>query len=240
VNANVAIRKNGFGGLVLLIDGLDKVTLRSLDNDRSNTHIRLFCDRADQLAGLKAHTVYTVPISLAYSPRAAQLAQTFGEHTPPMPMIRLRGDHKSEPDIANTGMKKMWEMLEKRCEFAEVKMKAVFDTPDTAHYLCRMTGGHPRHLMMFMQAAINFVDAFPITRAAAKKAVNNYGNSLLREIPDDFWPKLRDFKTPRTYIPKDESHQQMLFYLHVFEYMNGEPWYEVNPVIRELPKFNQS
>jgi hypothetical protein len=238
--ANIAIRTSGVGsGLVLLIDGLDKIALRSLDNDKSNTHVRLFCDRADQLAGLKAHTVYTVPISLTYSPRAAQLAQTFGEHTPPMPMIRLRGDNKADPILTNIGMKKMWEMLEKRCAFAGVEIKDVFDKPDTGHFLCRMTGGHPRHLMMFMQAAINTVDKFPITETAAYKAVNNYANSLLREIPDDFWPRLRNFKTPQTYIPKDELHQQMLFFLHVFEYMNGEPWYEVNPVIRDLPKFNQ-
>ena len=238
--ANVAIRNNRMGsGLVLLIDGLDKIALRSIDNDNSNTHVRLFCDRADQLAGLRAHTVYTVPISLAYSPRAAQLAQTFGEHTSPMPMIRLRGSDKAEPKASNTGMKKMWEMLERRCEFAEVEIKGVFDSPETAHYLCRMTGGHPRHLMMFMQAAINVVDKFPITMTAARKAVNNYANSLMREIPDDFWPKLREFESPKSYIPKDELHQQMLFFLHVFEYMNGEPWYEVNPVIRDLHKFHQ-
>ena len=35
-------------------------------------------------------------------------------------------------------------------------------------------------------------------------------------------------------IPKDEKHQQMLFYLFIFEYMNDRQWYEVNPVIREL------
>lgn len=29
----------------------------------------------------------------------------------------------------------------------------------------------------------------------------------------------------------------MLFLLHIFEYMNGEPWYEVNPVVRTLHKF---
>jgi hypothetical protein len=29
----------------------------------------------------------------------------------------------------------------------------------------------------------------------------------------------------------------MLFLLHVFEYINGRPWYEVNPVIRTLPRF---
>jgi hypothetical protein len=103
-----------------------------------------------------------------------------------------------------------------------------------------MTGGHPRHLMMFMQAALNAVDQLPITRKSAEMAVQNYAASLLREIPDEFWTPLRKFAAPQDYIPKDDPHQQMLFYLHVFEYMNGEPWYEVNPVIRELPKFKRT
>jgi hypothetical protein len=30
----------------------------------------------------------------------------------------------------------------------------------------------------------------------------------------------------------------MLYLLHIFEYMNGRPWYEVNPVIPTLPKFH--
>jgi hypothetical protein len=84
------------------------------------------------------------------------------------------------------------------------------------------------------------VDEFPITRKAAEKAVRNYANSLLREIPDDVWDKLPRFFSPQSDIPKDEVHQQMLFLLHVFEYMNGRPWYEVNPVIRTLPKFNSA
>jgi hypothetical protein len=59
----------------------------------------------------------------------------------------------------------------------------------------------------------------------------------LREVPEDYWASLRKFKDPQADIPKDEVHQQMLFLLHVFEYMNGRPWYEVNPVIRTLPRF---
>jgi hypothetical protein len=239
--ANVALRSGGAkSGLVLLIDGLDKLVLRPLDNGTSNTHIRLFCDRAEQLAALQAHTVYTIPISLFYSPRLAQLEQTFGAHTEPLPMIGLRGPGKSEPTPSTTGMTKLWEMLEKRCTHAGLSTTAVFDEPSTAHHLCRMTGGHPRHLMMFMQAALIAVDQLPITKAAAAKAVQNYADALLREIPDEFWPHLRKFAEPQAYIPKDERHQQMLFYLHVFEYLNDEPWYEVNPVIRELSKFKRA
>lgn len=238
--ANVRLRELPKGqkkeGLVLIIDGLDKVVRRDLGNG-VNTHDRLFIHRREQLASLKVHTIYTVPISLYYSPASAQLEQTIGEFNTPMAMIRLRPDDRSEVTPDTPGMRKMWEILEKRCEFAKVKIDEVFDEPATGHYLCEMTGGHPRHLMMFIKSAASAVDALPITRDAAEQAVSNYGNSLLREVPDEFWPKLRKFADPHDDIPKDDDHQQMLLLLHVFEYMNGHPWYEVNPVLRTLAKF---
>jgi hypothetical protein len=155
-------------------------------------------------------------------------------------MIRLHEfDDTSEP-ADSLGMKKLWEIIEARCQFAKVGSEEVFDSRDTGDYLCRMSGGHPRHLLMFIQSACDQIDALPITRPAAETAVRNYANSLLREIPDEFWPKLRAFAKPQKEIPKDDIHQQMLLLLHVFEYMNGHPWYEVNPVIRTLDKFNRS
>ena len=90
---------------------------------------------------------------------------------------------------------------------------------------------------MFIRAACDQIEALPITREAAEAAVRNCANSLHRELTDEAWPLLREFKEPRYDIPKDELHQQMLFLLHIFEYMNDRPWYEVNPVIRTLPKF---
>jgi hypothetical protein len=84
---------------------------------------------------------------------------------------------------------------------------------------------------------MNAVEGLPITRQAAEKAVRNYANSLLRGIPDDFWPPLRGFQAPQSDMPKDEPHQMMLYALYVFEYMNGAPWYEVNPVVRTLDRF---
>jgi hypothetical protein len=229
----VKLREAGSEGLVLIIDGLERLVLRTLEGGVT-THDRLFLDRSEQLASLKAHTIYTVPISLFYSPRCAQLEQTLGEHNVPVPMIRLheRAEKKISPD--SPGMKKLWAMIEARCRNAKVDIKDVFDKPETGLYLCEMTGGHPRHLLMFLVAALNALDRLPITRKAAEKAVRNYANSLLREIPDEYRQKLAEFKTPQSSIPKDEIHQQMLFLLHIFEYMNGEPWYELNPVVRIL------
>lgn len=236
--ANVRLRGAGREGLVLIIDGLDKLVLRDLDGG-GNTHDRLFIHRGEQLASLKAHVIYTVPISLIYSPQFTQLEQTFGEHNVPVPMVRLRGEGRSSPKPGTAGMLKMREILEKRCEYAGVSLKDIFDSLRTCDFLCEMSGGHPRHLMMFTHGAIDQIDSLPITRKVAEQAVRNYANSLLREIPDGFWPELKRFGDPQESIAKDEMHQQMLFLLHVFEYMNGEPWYEVNPVLRTTSRFRK-
>ena len=237
VTANANLRRHHSEGLVLIIDGLERLTLRSLPE--GNTHDRLFLDRSEQLASLKAHTIYTVPISLFYSPRCADLEQTFGEHNVPVPMIRLHERGARDIIPSAPGMRTMWAMIEARCRYAGLAIEEVFDEPDTGRYLCQMTGGHPRHLMMFLQASMNTLDSLPITRAAAEKAVRNYANSLLREVPDEYWEKLRAFGALQEDIPKDEAHQKMLYLLHVFEYMNGRPWYEVNPVLRTLPRFSR-
>jgi hypothetical protein len=238
--ARVALRSSGREGVVLIIDGLDKLVRRPLDDGATNTHERLFIDRSEQLASLDAHTVYTVPISLIYSPRCAHLEQTFGEHNVPVPMIQLRGEGRSVPVPDTAGMKRMRDIVAARCDFAEISLAHAFDGDGTVHYLCEMSGGHPRHLMMFVQAACNAQDALPLTRKAAEQAVRHYANSLLREVPDEAWPKLAAFDDPRDDIPKDDLHQQMLFLLYVFEYMNGAPWYEVNPVLRTLDRFARS
>ena len=236
-NATTSLRAGGSEGLILIVDGLDKLIRRILDDGKTTTHERMFIYRSEQLAALQAHTVYTVPISLIYSEQCTQLEHTVGEYCRPIPMIRLRGDARSEPTSDTAGMKKMWEILEARCNFANVDIGEVFVDPATGHYLCEMSGGHPRHLMMFVQAAADQVDAFPITMVAAEKAVRNYANTLAREIPESFWSKLKDFDQPQSDIPKDEDHMMMLYLRHVFEYMNGEPWYEINPVIRTIRKY---
>jgi hypothetical protein len=231
--ATARLRESGREGLVLLVDGLDRVYRHEVDGG-SNTHRRLFIHRSEHLASLQAHVVYTLPISLIYSPEYAEVEQSFGGFQVPVPMIKVRG-HGGEEEPA--GIAKLREIVAARCRYAEVEESIIFDAPETCRYLCEMSGGHTRHLMMLLRDAIVAVDTLPITRAAVESAVRNYGNSLLREVPDAFWPKLRAFDEPQDDIPRDDDHQMMLLFLHVFEYMNERPWWEVNPVLRTLEKF---
>lgn len=235
VAANVSLRKEGWEGLVLIVDGLERVALRNLENGVT-THQRLFIQRSAQLANLAAHVVYSMPISLVYSAEFAEVEQTFGGRPIPVPMIRLRGDHRSAVTPDTPGMRKMREIVAARCRYAEVDPAEVFDSEETCHLLCEATGGHPRHLMMFLQSALSRVTGLPITWAAAEEAIREAANSLVRQIDEEEWPRLRRFVEPREEISHDPEHLAMLRHLHVFEYMNGSPWYEVNPVLRTLPK----
>lgn len=227
-SARVALHNNGWEGLVILVDGLDKVPF-----DRQE---HIFNDRCDQLVGLAAHVVYTVPISLAYNPRFSETAQTFGETCSPVPMIHLEKDNPN-----GKGWRTLEEMIDKRCAAAKVDPTKLFDSTDTRRHLCALTGGHPRHLCMFLQSSLNRVDQLPVRKADVDDAVRNYTDSLAREIPSECWPWLRKFADGSlTTLPADMPdtlRRSMLYWLYIFEYRNGEPFYDVNPVIRRLKKF---
>jgi hypothetical protein len=235
-DANEAVRRQGGAGLVLIVDGLEKMSRRETP-DGVNTHDRLFINRSTQLASIETNIIYTVPISLYYSPQCTVLEQAFGEFNAPVPMIKVRPGRTEEVSQKSIGMQCLWEMLSLRCKASDVEFTDVFPDDTVWPYLCEMSGGHPRHLLMLLRAAANQLDELPITKKAAEQAVRTYANSLLREIPDEFWDQLRNFDTPQEDILRDDVHQKMLYFLHVFEYQNGRPWYEVNPVIRTLERY---
>jgi hypothetical protein len=254
--AIAGLRGGDQAGLVLIVDGLDKIAFRELQGG-SNTHRRFFVNGADKLASLKTHVVYTVPINLAYSPDFTEVRQTFGWTCVPVPMIRLHespapATHKmpvipgweESAVVAPTasGLLAMKQLLEKRVQVAGLEMDAVFDDQKTVELLCKLTGGHPRHLLMFVRAAIGKVNALPLTRAALQSAVKDYAQSLGREIPGKFWPWLRHFQKPATGFPPglpDEVRQGILLWLYVFEYTNHQQFYCLNPVIELLPHLHE-
>jgi hypothetical protein len=207
--AVVALRKHNRAGLVLLIDGLDKLVYRQLAHG-TITHDRLFHDRCEQMASLKAHVVYTVPISVIYSPRCANIEQTFGTFHQTVSMVRIRGENKAPVNPNTIGMQKLWEMVQLRCKYAGLEIETVFDGVATCHYLCEKSGGHPRHLLMLLQTTIVKIVDLPITREAAEKAIRDYRNSLAREVPTQFLPLLKNFLEPNVEITKDEQQWQWL------------------------------
>jgi hypothetical protein len=212
-------------GLVIIIDGLEKLP--------GDQHEDLFFEGCEQMTDLAAHTVYTVPMSLAYHTRFSTLTQAFGHQPVPLPML-----HFDAPG----GMECLHALLNARFDAAEILPSDVFDDAATRDRLCRQTGGHLRHLFMFLQSASTKVDTLPITVAAVESALRDYRQALARQISGTFWPWLRRFRDGSlASLPDDlpdDIRRDLLHQLLVYEYANGEPRYDVNPVIRDLHNFS--
>ncbi|MCC7492145.1 MAG: ATP-binding protein [Fimbriimonadaceae bacterium] len=236
--ANQQLRRQGKKGLVIIVDGLERVELRDTGDGRT-THDRLYFDRADQLAGLRTHVLYTAPVSLVYSPRCQQLKDAFGGTTHSVPMIPLKGYDQAGVPASSPGLDLLEAIVAARCQVAGVALEEVFEDRSLLRRLCLMSGGHPRTLLRFLQSALNMVLALPLREREVERVLTYEKIDFTRQVPDAFWPLLASFAKPQKDMPQDEPHQMMLLLQYIYEYLNGHLWYEVNPVIAQLERFQQ-
>jgi hypothetical protein len=73
--AVIRLKKKGYANLALIVDNLDRIVLRDVPGSQFNTHEQLFINRGDQLAQIGCHVIYTLPISMVFSPRATALVR---------------------------------------------------------------------------------------------------------------------------------------------------------------------
>ena len=231
--AMIRLRARGYRGLVLIVDNLDRIILRQL-NEEFNTHEQLFINRGLQLIALRCHVVYTLPISMVFSPRATALSRIFSRNPSTLPMVRVI-TRQGEDDEA--GLEAMREMVRKRLHEAGATQDEAFDTNDTLDYLCRMSGGHARSLFQLLRSACDRLDDFPLTHAVVEQAVREVSNSFERALDNpEFYDDLRQIDEAHDLV--GITHKQVLLYnFSVLEYLNAEPWYAVNPTVRLLKKF---
>ena len=136
-------------------------------------------------------------------------------------------------------------LLQKR--LGHLKLDQVFNS-DALGFLLTYSGGHVRNLMTFVQNACTYVNKLPITLTAAQKAIQQTVRTYSTAIPEHHWEKLArlDASSDQNIPNGDADYLVMLENLSVLEYINGgnedpfalaEPWYAVNPIVRELQKF---
>src|SRR5262249_2367212 len=173
------LRIKGYRDLVLIVDNLDRIVLRDLPNSQSNTHEHLFIDRGAQLAQLRCHIVYTLPISLVFSPKATTLGNVFSRRPDVLPMVRVVQSNDMDD---SAGMDAMRAIVQRRLAAAQVPAGVAFDTGDTLDYLCRMSGGHVRNLLILIRTACTAAGALPLTRRVAEQAVRGMSNDFERAL----------------------------------------------------------
>jgi len=236
--ARIELKKLGYQDLVLVVDNLEKVQdVKSSDAEKGMFY-ELFVVGGQQLSDIEAHTVLSIPLPLIHSPQRMELVNTFGEEPRVLPMVKV-AEKDGEP--CGKGLGLMCEVLSRRFKIAG-KAKDVFDSDDTFRRLCQMSGGHVRNLLIYFRSSLDYVDSLPITAQAVERGVRQHINAYSRSIPQENWELLAQLHlNPDKDIPQNDAHQGMLGDLSILEYMNGgEPWYAVNPVVRELEKFKRA
>ncbi|MEG4440262.1 P-loop NTPase fold protein [Microcoleus sp. AT9_B5] len=236
--AQEKLSKIGKKGLVVIVDGLDKLANLKTPVD-SPLPQYLFVERGQQLNKLNCHVVYTIPLGLRFSNCSQRLANIFGANPKVLPMVpvqlRQGGD---SPE----GMALLQQMVMARA-FPDVDsvqrldlIPQVFDSPETLERLCRVSGGHVRGLLMLICSCIlSCSDAKdpPLSQDCIEKVIRKSRNDLVMAIKEDEWELLRQVSQTKT-IAGPEQYQTLVRNLFVFEYQhNDESWFDVNPILIE-------
>lgn len=240
--ADVEIRKRNKKGVIIIVDNLDRVTLKPV-GEGLTSHDALFIEHGKQLCDLRCHTVYTVPISMIYSPKATVLRNVFPDIRV-LPMIKAHEPRAKGGGDLEEGIERLRWILGQRLD-----LDALAES-EAVTYLCRASGGHPRDLMTLVRHSIEYADETqekPIRIAAAQRAEVRLVSAFSRMIPEDHFEKLvRVYKTNE--IKNDSEHQTMLFNQSVLEYAKSvsefadavEPWHDVHPAVQKLSRFKKA
>lgn len=231
--------------IVIILDNLEKIRRIAEKEEGLESQRELFLERYTQLTGMNAHFIYTIPLRLVRSHDSPQLEQRYG----PMfvlPMIKVVERGTRQP--YQPGIEALRSLLQKR--LGDVALENAF-APDALDFLLNYSGGHVRNLMTFAQNACAYADSIPIPLQAAQRAVQQTVRIYSTGIPEHHWEKLAslDLSSDQKIPNGDDDYLIMLENLSVLEYMNGcgddpfevaEPWYAVNPIVRELQKFKSA
>jgi hypothetical protein len=241
--ATEAFKRLGYKGIVIIVDNLDRI-VRNVDPITGRTnHDSLFIDTSDHLRDLACNVIYTVPPALLYSYSGANLHDLYNstvEIVPMIPVATRNRDYTAEGlrVVDEAGLSKLVEVIHKRLEYINTTPAVAFDSENTIIRLCKVSGGHVRILMTLVRSAAFYVKDLPITIEAVERAIRGEREQYVRSISSpQQWQVLREIAEGKD-VEQNEDFLRLLQNFTILEYRDKEePWYDVNPVVRESRKF---
>jgi len=229
-----AIRDQGAGSIVVLIDNLEK-----LGQGQRDSVERLYLERMGALKDLDAHLVITVPLYLCYSAAGASLSALYGGEVVVLPMIKVRRRQKDGGSDDAEGLAAMADVLGRRVAF-----DALFEEgAAAATEIARLSGGCIRHALRLLQSAMSEHDAPPVTLASVERAAAAMQADFDRALPEAWVQHLHAVVEANQFAEAcpEEIKRELLRHLFVLEYQNGEPeaWYAVHPLVERSRKFRE-
>jgi hypothetical protein len=209
--------------LLLLIDNMDRYEPRLIDD--------LLIRSQDRFKELACSLIVTPPISLVLRPESQSLDSVFRTET--MPTVKLREKHRGYFDPSGPGHDKLLEVLGKR-----IALDALIPDPAARTRLVMASGGAIRELLELAQDATLDAAGETITLADVDRTLERRRQRLRDRIDANGWWGVLIEIAHNKRLSEEKAYLDVLFQRLAFQY-NGEIWYDVHPLVSELPDFQR-
>ena len=229
--------------VVLLVDSLEQ--LRGVGEDAGKIYasvVELFSGQSTNLYFPKLHVVYTVPPYLKIL--APNLGRSLGGHPiTQWPNIHVR-DIKNNPDPG--GLALMESIIEKRFPDWQKIIQQEF-----LRQMAQSSGGDLRDFFRLIRECVITLSTARLARPDAlldksivERVIRQLCNELLPIAYEDAQWLARIHKTKQAALPSDRDLPALARFLDsnlIMNYLNGEPWYDVHPLlIKEIMRGNDT
>ncbi len=223
-NVTQKARERGFGGLVIIVDSLEKMMLKYLDDRGLTNHALLFVEHAEQLKSFNCHTVYTVPVSLLND---RNLGTAFDIFLIPMVKINTRDGLPYQK-----GRDLLYEVV-----FRRVDVPLVFSDSGLVYRLIEHSGGVMRDLMRLLIFSADYTpEGAKITEKEVEQAIQNLVRDYGRLIHAKDLELLHRVDA-NPYIPASADLDRLMYNRLVLPYRNDDEWVALHPAVKQTPVF---
>lgn len=224
-NITIQAQKQGLKGVVIIVDSLEKMPLKVLNEQGLTNHSLLFVEHAEQIKSLPCHTIYTVPVSLL-NDRNLGVAYTDIDL---IPMVKIA---TPERHPWQEGRALLHRVVEQRLDIAQL-----FHDPQDVYRLIEASGGVIRDLMRLLRFAADYT---PLGEKIHPEAVARAIPKLVREydrlIRAEDLPLL-DRVAQNVHTPVSADLARLMYNRLVLPYINDENWVDLHPAVQAAPTF---
>ena len=210
--------------LLILIDNLDRYPPAVVD--------ALLVRNGDRIRQLRCNIILTPPIGLLYRPHSEQIDTHFPCEV--MNTVRLRRPEQPYDAFEGPGRELLLAVLGRRIDLATL-------LPDSRarDRLVTASGGAIRELLSLVVDAALGAEGEYLTLQDVEYAVQRKKQRLRDLINANGWWTTLAAVAREKQIVSDEACLSVLYHRLVLKY-NGEGWYDVLPLLTELPEFQHA
>lgn len=207
--------------LLIIIDNLDRYDPAVIDS--------LLVRNGDRIRQLRCNFILTPPIGLLYRPHSEQIDTHFPCEV--MNTVRLRRPEQPYDAFDGPGHDLLLDALKKRLD-----LDALIPDLRARDRLVTASGGAIRDLLSLVVDAALITDNNQLTLADVEYAVQRKKQRLRDLInANNWWGTLAAIAREKQLV-RDDACLTVLYHRLVLKY-NGTGWYDVTPIVAELPEF---